>query len=375
MREQMKESVDSLRATDKLSKGSLKASKSELSRVKEESEARIKQLEEKSSKLQTEYDAAIADLDNVSNYAVMLVYDFCNTCKSWKVSMANCDSLEKMISHLGTLANNPGFVSEVTKIVSAATTLVNSDLYAIFQQNQERVEQLKKDVEEATKLCESQRKQLDLIPDHLLLEGEEGDTMNTTVSRTPDMLPVDESAVASLVRQNKCLQSSISVYQSQVEELESRLQAASQLPVAPGVDASSVAQQLEYERDQGLLWRVRAEQLELTLRMSVDNESCLTDADLVNIELQVSELMTEIFNMTYDMGLPVSLESLKSMYQNSVKQNENREPPEIETNLYCTKTMIDSIIKSLMDEKYAMEMAASDMRDQIRKLSSQIPSV
>ena len=371
----MKESVDSLRATDKLSKGSLKASKSELSRVKEESEARIKQLEEKSSKLQTEYDAAIADLDNVSNYAVMLVYDFCNTCKSWKVSMANCDSLEKMISHLGTLANNPGFVSEVTKIVSAATTLVNSDLYAIFQQNQERVEQLKKDVEEATKLCESQRKQLDLIPDHLLLEGGEGDTMNTTVSRTPDMLPVDESAVASLVRQNKCLQSSISVYQSQVEELESRLQAASQLPVAPGVDASSVAQQLEYERDQCLLWRVRAEQLELTLRMSVDNESCLTDADLVNIELQVSELMTEIFNMTYDMGLPVSLESLKSVYQNSVKQNENREPPEIETNLYCTKTMIDSIIKSLMDEKYAMEMAASDMRDQIRKLSSQIPSV
>ena len=43
----MKESVDSLRATDRLSKDSLKASKNELSRVKDESEAKIKQLDER----------------------------------------------------------------------------------------------------------------------------------------------------------------------------------------------------------------------------------------------------------------------------------------------------------------------------------------
>lgn len=378
----MKESVDSLRATDRLSKDSLKASKSELSRVKDESEAkikqldeRIKQLEERSGKLKSDYEGASADLENVSNYAVMLVYDFCKTCKDWEISVANCDSIEKMISHLGTLASNPGFVNEVLKIFAGATTLVTSDLCTFFQTNLEHVGQLKKDLEAMTKLCDSKQKQLDLIPDHVLLDEMEGGTMKTTISCDTQMIPVGESAMGNLLRQNKYLQSTVSVYQNEIEELASRLQAANQLPVALGADQNSVSQQLEYERSQCVLWRIRAEQLELTLSMSVDNQSCLTDSDLANIEVQVNSLMTDVFNTTYDMGLPISLESMKSVYHNSVKQNESREPPEIETNLYCTKTMIDSIIKSLLDDKYVMEMAASEMKDEIRKLRYQMANV
>lgn len=365
----MKISVDSLQATDKLSKDSIKAAQSELSRVKDASEAKIKELEESNNKLKSDQESMASDLDAVSNYAVMLVYDFCTLCKSWKISVANCDSLEKMISHLGTMSSNTGFVGEVKKIMTGAATLVNSDLYTFFQKNQEYMDQLKKDLEESSKLCESKQKLLDMIPEHLLLDEMDGSTMKTTISCDTQMIPVGETAVASLIRQNRYLQSCVSVYQHEIGELSGRLQAASQFPVALGVDQNSVSQLLEYERNQCILWQIRAEQLELTLSMSVDNQSSLTDADLTNIEVQVNTFLVDVFNLTFDLELPISLESLKSVYHNSVKQNENREPPEIETNLFCTKTIVDSIIKKLFDEKYAMEMTASEMKDQIRKLS------
>ena len=341
---------------------------------------------------------ACEEMMDVSNSAVMFVYTLCEICSGRGISPALCDRLIRTISHLGTRTVNKHFKEDVMRIIGDATTLVDTSLTRYLEESEKRYSALEtaKETElsqlrdsfkkqtELSQLRDSFKKQTELMKARLQqLEDLDTSTMNTMVSLDPqDGDAATQNTLTYLRQQNERLSAENQLYRSQINDKSTYMRTAldrsssgafSFHGSSPTEDPTTLKRELEKEKGERLLWKIRAEQMEVLVGESVENRTCLTNYELSVLATVIDNLFNWVMDhFVIDFEMDVAIEPLEEEYTRSVQQMENREPTIMEIKLYAIQRIIELAANYFLESKYQLEMDVESERDRRQELEMEL---
>lgn len=328
---------------------------------------------------------ACEEMMDVSNSAVMFVYTLCEICSGRGISPALCDRLIRTISHLGTRTVNKHFKEDVMRIIGDATTLVDTSLTRYLEESEKRYSALETAKEtELSQLRDSFKKQTELMKARLQqLEDLDTSTMNTMVSLDPqDGDAATQNTLTYLRQQNERLSAENQLYRSQINDMSTYMRTAldrsssgafSFHGSSPTEDPTTLKRELEKEKGERLLWKIRAEQMEVLVGESVENRTCLTNYELSVLATVIDNLFNWVMDhFVIDFEMDVAIEPLEEEYTRSVQQMENREPTIMEIKLYAIQRIIELAANYFLESKYQLEMDVESERDRRQELEMEL---
>ena len=248
------------------------------------------------------------------------------------------------------------------------------DLYLVNSEND-----AKKKNEEQQQSIRELEDQVRTLRSHVQqLEGYDA-TLNTMISfdtNNPSDVTNDTSSIAYWKKQTETLTSTNQILLRQIDELsacvQSSLNQTQSIELIDSNDPAVLRAQLQRQHSAAVLWSTHAEQLEVLLRESGNNQSSLTDYELLILNTVIDGLLSYVMDrLVLDLDLQVSLETLEEEYIVNVRQLEGREPTLMETKLYAVQRIIEASVTWLLDSKYELEMevgAEHDRRCEVEML-------
>lgn len=341
-----------------------------------QADTQIYQLEKKVAEKEEQCEKWQSECKEICTKILTLSYSLCDLCSNHSIEPTLCDQVLRLASHLGSVTISLRLTRDIKQVIDDTASLVEQgiDLYLVNSEND-----AKKKNEEQQQSIRELEDQVRTLRSHVQqLEGYDA-TLNTMISfdtNNPSDVTNDTSSIAYWKKQTETLTSTNQILLRQIDELsacvQSSLNQTQSIELIDSNDPAVLRAQLQRQHSAAVLWSTHAEQLEVLLRESGNNQSSLTDYELLILNTVIDGLLSYVMDrLVLDLDLQVSLETLEEEYIVNVRQLEGREPTLMETKLYAVQRIIEASVTWLLDSKYELEMevgAEHDRRCEVEML-------
>ena len=341
-----------------------------------QADTQIYQLEKKVAEKEEQCEKWQSECKEICTKILTLSYSLCDLCSNHSIEPTLCDQVLRLASHLGSVTISLCLTRDIKQVIDDTASLVEQgiDLYLVNSEND-----AKKKNEEQQQSIRELEDQVRTLRSHVQqLEGYDA-TLNTMISfdtNNPSDVTNDTSSIAYWKKQTETLTSTNQILLRQIDELsacvQSSLNQTQSIELIDSNDPAVLRAQLQRQHSAAVLWSTHAEQLEVLLRESGNNQSSLTDYELLILNTVIDGLLSYVMDrLVLDLDLQVSLETLEEEYIVNVRQLEGREPTLMETKLYAVQRIIEASVTWLLDSKYELEMevgAEHDRRCEVEML-------
>ena len=341
-----------------------------------QADTQIYQLEKKVAEKEEQCEKWQSECKEICTKILTLSYSLCDLCSNHSIEPTLCDQVLRLASHLGSVTISLRLTRDIKQVIDDTASLVEQgiDLYLVNSEND-----AKKKNEEQQQSIRELEDQVRTLRSHVQqLEGYDA-TLNTMISfdtNNPSDVTSDTSSIAYWKKQTETLTSTNQILLRQIDELsacvQSSLNQTQSIELIDSNDPAVLRAQLQRQHSAAVLWSTHAEQLEVLLRESGNNQSSLTDYELLILNTVIDGLLSYVMDrLVLDLDLQVSLETLEEEYIVNVRQLEGREPTLMETKLYAVQRIIEASVTWLLDSKYELEMevgAEHDRRCEVEML-------
>ena len=341
-----------------------------------QADTQIHQLEKKVAEKEEQCEKWQSECKEICTKILTLSYSLCDLCSNHSIEPTLCDQVLRLASHLGSVTISLRLTRDIKQVIDDTASLVEQgiDLYLVNSEND-----AKKKNEEQQQSIRELEDQVRTLRSHVQqLEGYDA-TLNTMISfdtNNPSDVTNDTSSIAYWKKQTETLTSTNQILLRQIDELSACVQSSinqtQSIELIYSNDPSVLRAQLQRQHSAAVLWSTHAEQLEVLLRESGNNQSSLTDYELLILNTVIDGLLSYVMDrLVLDLDLQVSLETLEEEYIVNVRQLEGREPTLMETKLYAVQRIIEASVTWLLDSKYELEMevgAEHDRRCEVEML-------